>query len=127
MGIVQEYLKKKKIKELGLPKMYIVKSTPKGVSDIKESQVINIVEGKNKKIYSDIYPEGKVIPYKIYYMEDGFPYEIDMDEDSISDSVEGHGTGFGDLWGWTYYCTLSEDDAKEYHKNETERVSKKYF
>jgi hypothetical protein len=31
MSKVQEYLKKKKIQQLGLPKLYVVKSSPEGV------------------------------------------------------------------------------------------------
>jgi len=40
MSQVQEYLKRKKIQELGLPKLYIVKSSPQGVEKPVERQVV---------------------------------------------------------------------------------------
>lgn len=44
MAKVQEYLKKKKIQELGLPKLYLVKSSPEGVEKPVERQVVEIIE-----------------------------------------------------------------------------------
>jgi len=43
MSKVQEYLKKKKIQEMGLPKLYVVKSSPDGVEKPVERQVVEII------------------------------------------------------------------------------------
>ncbi len=123
MSKVQEYLRKKKIKELGLPMMYVVKSTPDGVGKPVERQVVEIKPNYNFVTYSD----GKMVLLSKYVMEDDFPYEIDIEENNISASNSGYGSGFGDLWGWTYYCTLSKEDAEQYYINEWERVKDKYY
>ena len=52
--------------------------------------------------------------------------EIEIEVDKISTSEDGFSSGFGDLWQWSYYCTLSKKDADEYYLKELERVSKKY-
>jgi hypothetical protein len=41
MSKVQEYLKKKKIQKMGLPKLYVVKSSPDGVEKPVERQVVH--------------------------------------------------------------------------------------
>lgn len=111
MSKVQEYLKRKKIQELGLPKLYIVKSTPKGVEKSIECQVVEILElnGVNR-----------------YKIEDSFPYEVDILRGETSNIQHGYGSGFGDLWGWTYFSSLSLTEAEVYYLNELERVKEKY-
>lgn len=123
MSKVQEYLRKKKIKELGLPIMYVVKSTPTGVDKPVEIQVVEIKPNCVIRNYSD----GNKVPLNRYFMENDFPYEIDIEQDSISVSESGYGSGFGDTWVWTYYCTLSKEDAEQYYINEWERVKDKYY
>ena len=104
MSKVQEYLKKKKIQELGLPKLYVVKSSPEGVEKPVERQVVEIIE--------NVAFRGKErLPIDRYKLDDcGFPYEVDIIRDEISTKDDGYGSGFGDLWSWSYFSSLSKDD-----------------
>ena len=120
MSKVQEYLRNKRIKELGYPKMYTVESSREGVKSPIERQVIEISDGE-----FIISSEGK-IPSKRYKFEDSFPLSVDIQEGKNSSKEEGYGSGFGDLWGWTYYSTFSKEDAEKYYEEESERVRQKY-
>lgn len=116
---VQEYLRKKKIKDLALPKLYIVKSTPEGVDQPVERQVVEIVEGIGLDCI-------KNLPIDRYKLEGEYPYEVDIVRGETSDIDSGYGTGFGDLWGWSYFSSLSKDDADQYFNEESIRVKNKY-
>jgi DNA-directed RNA polymerase subunit H (RpoH/RPB5) len=124
MGKVQDYLKQKKIQELGLPKMYIVKSDRTGIDSPIEVQVNDIKENLIQKRYFD--NKWEEIPYKKYIF-DQYPYEIDIELDKISNVETGYSTGFGDLWEWSYFCTLSKEEADKYYIEEFERVKNKYL
>ena len=68
MTKTQEYLRIKRIRELGLPKLYVVKSSPEGVEKITERQVVEIIE--------NVAFRGKErLPIDRYKLDDcGFPY-----------------------------------------------------
>lgn len=129
MSKVQEYLSRKAREKLNLPTMYVVHSSREGVDKPLEKPVtaIKVDAGWSffrKKDGSNL--EEKVSLTK-YSMEGGFPYEILIPVGQKSSKEEGHGSGFGDLWSWTYFCTLSKDEALEYYKVESKRVQDKYF
>jgi len=121
MTKTQEYLRIKRIRELGLPKLYVVKSSPEGVEKITERQVVEIIE--------NVAFRGKErLPIDRYKLDDcGFPYEVDIIRDEISTKDDGYGSGFGDLWSWSYFSSLSKDDIERYYQEETERIENKYF
>lgn len=119
MNKVQEYLRKKEIERLGLPKIWIVKSERTGVQLPTEHQVVEIRKSVGVR--------NGVLSIDRYVIETGFPYEIDIVEGEMSTSEEGYGTGVGDLWDWTYYCTLSKNDADRYYIEELKRVNEKYL
>lgn len=119
MSKVQEYLKRKKIEELGLPKLYIVKSSPEGVEKPVERQVVEIVE--------NVAFRGKErLPIDRYKLEGSYPYEVDILRGETSGKVEGYGTGFGDLWAWGYFSSFSKEESEKYYKEEVQRVRDKY-
>lgn len=120
MSKVQEYLKKKRMQELGLPKIYVVKSSREGVKKPVERQVEQIIENIGWK--------GKErVPINRYKLEgDNGPYEVDIPIGEDSNKEDGYGSGFGDLWGWTYFSSFSKTDADEYYEKELERVKNKY-
>ena len=127
MSKVQEYLKLKRIKEQGLPVMYIVHSSPEEVKEPYQVQVEEIIKGTHPSLtYGE---NNEIISEKTYdkyiLLHDGFPKEILIAE--TSNQVSGYGSGFGNLWGWTLFCTLSKDEADEYYKKELQRVSEKYL
>jgi hypothetical protein len=120
MSKVQEYLKKKKIQESGLPKLYVVKSSPEGVEKPVERQVIEIIE--------NVAFRGKErLPIDRYKLEGGYPYDVDILRGEISSKDDGYGTGFGDLWSWSYFSSFSKTDIEKYYEEELLRVKNKYL
>ena len=115
MGKVQEYLKNKKIQELGLPTLYVVKSSPEGVEKLVERQVVEIV--KNVAFKGELR-----LPVDRYKLEGGYPYEVDILRGETSSINEGYGTGFGDLWAWSYFYSFSKEDVEKYYEQELLRV-----
>jgi len=78
MSKVQEYLKRKKIEQLGLPKLYIVKSSPESVEIPVERQVVNIVEN---------------VAFRRYELEGSYPYQVDVLRGETSSRDDGYGSG----------------------------------
>jgi len=121
MGIVEEYLKNKKIKEMELPKLFIVKSTRLGVDKPIERQVESVREGVSYRI------DGKErTRIDRYGLGSQYPYEVDMLLGETSTNDCGYGTGTGDLWQWGYFSSFSEDEANGYYEAELKRVTEKY-
>lgn len=121
MSKIQEYLKSKKIKELGLPKLYIVKSTPDGVEKPVERQVEEIIENVSFRGKERV----PIDRYKL--LKDVYPYEVDILRGETSNKDEGYGTGFGDLWSWSYFSSFSPEEAEKYYQEELIRVKNKYL
>lgn len=120
MSKVQEYFKKKKTQELGLPKLYVVKSSPDGVETTVQKQVVEII--KNVAFRGE-----ERIPIDRYKLEDGYPYEVDILRGETSTKDDGYGTGFGDLWCWSYFSSFSKNDSEKYYEQELLRVQNKYL
>lgn len=120
MTRVQDYLRNKKIQEMGLPKLYVVKSSPEGVEKPVERQVVEIKE--NIGFRGD-----ERLPIDRYKVEDGYPYDVDFLRGENSSKEDGYGSGIGDLWGWSYFSTFSKEDAEIYYNLELDRVQKKYL
>ena len=110
MTKVQEYLHKKRLQDQlqVTPKLYFVKSTREGVDIPLEIQVTNIIKNA----------------YSVTYEFEEYPCSVTIKNNETSSIEEGHGTGVGDLWSWSYYYTLSLDDAEMYYKNEILRIQK---
>ena len=113
MGKVQDYLEKKRIEKEGYPTMWVVHSTREGVKEPIERQVIHSVYGSQNIKY--------VLKTKEY------PFEITLKHGNTSDIDEGYGSGFGDLWMWTYFTSLSKKEGDEWYEEETKRVMLKYL
>ena len=122
MSKLDEYKEKKRIEALGLPTMWIVKSTKEtGVEEPYEVQTKEIFKIGTRR-YNDK-PNIDVYCYRL--VNNGYPYEVDIEEGAISGISEGYGTGFGDLWVWTYYSSLSKEDAFAYYEKEKRRLENK--
>jgi hypothetical protein len=122
MGKVQDYLEKKRIEKLGLPKIWIVRSDRNGVDLLLEDQVVVIV-----KNISAIYDGKKKTMMDRYKIKNSFPYDIDIEVGHTSAMESGYGTGEGDLWAWSYFSSLSKLEAEEYYDKELVRVNEKYL
>ena len=118
MTRLEEYFERKRIMDLALPKLYIVKSTRCGVEQPVEKQVIEIKNGGIR-----LSPTKKQI-YR--YIIEGSPYEVEIVDGETYNMNEGYGTGFGDLWEWSYYSSFSKEDADAYYLEELERIKEKY-
>lgn len=116
MSKVQEYLDNKRIKELNLPKIWVVKSDRNGVNNPIEYQVNRIVETVGKRNEKTINR----------YIISESPYEIDIIVGESETIDSGFGTGCGDLWAWSYYSSFSKADCDSYYKKELKRVNDKY-
>jgi hypothetical protein len=126
MNKLQEYLEKKRIATLELPKMWIVKSTRKGVELPIEVQVSKIKENNG----SCSWYEGKNFvtkPITKYYLEDYLFDSVGIVEGKEYELQVGSGSGCGDLWEWSYYCTLSKELAFKYFEKELEIITDKYI
>lgn len=118
MTKLEDYFERKRVIDLALPKLYIVKSTRCGVEQPVEKQVIEIKNGGIR-----LSPTKKQI-YR--YVIEGSPYEVEIVDGETYNMNEGYGTGFGDLWEWSYYSSFSKEDADAYYLEELERVKEKY-
>lgn len=119
MSRVQEYLKIRKIQEMGLPKLYVVKSSPKGVEMPIERQVVEIVKGVEFR------GEKRLIVDR-YKLENEYPYEVDIVRGESSTQKDGYGSGIGDLWDWSYFSTFSKEESYKYYDLELTRVKERY-
>jgi len=120
MSKLKEYLEQKRIRELELPKLYVVKSTKEGVEKPMEMQVIQI----KKNVGISHTQEGKVSIHR--YFVNNSPFEIDILEGKTNAIDMQYGSGCGDLWGYTYFSSLLPNEADEFYDKELERVNQKY-
>ena len=111
MSKLQEYLKRKRIKELGLPQIWVVESTPDGV---ERPIAVQVIETPHEW--------ANYIRYKL----DGSPFEVDIEKGSSSRKREDWGTGFG-VWARTEFCSLSEEEANDYFEKESFRFNQNTF
>lgn len=126
MGIVQDYLENKKTKALGLPKLYIVKSTREGVEAICERQVIEITENVSYRYGHRNTIDKTPIDRYSFAPDEAYPFSFDIARGEQSAVDQGFGSGTGDLWSWTYFASFSMEEAEQYHKEESIRVQEKY-
>ena len=115
MTKLEEYKRNKEIERLGLPLMYIVRSTRKGVEMFERQTVEKIPNGLvnsmviNNFRFDESPYEGNIIDGKAYSIEDGY------------------GSGFGDLWEWRYLYSIDKQLADDYAVTELERITKTYL
>lgn len=98
--------------------MYI--HPPEGVKDVVEKQVVEIIEN-----VGTLYTDNEKLPIDRYKL-DTSPYEVEIvrGETFVEDSQ--YGSGFGDLWGYTYFSSFNREESERWYEKELERVSKKY-
>ena len=105
---------------MGLPKLYVVKSSPDGVEKPVERQVVEIIE--------NVAFSGKErLPIDRYKLEGGYPYDVDILRGETSSKDDGYRTGFGDLWCWSYFSSFSKGDIDKYYEEELLRIQNKYL
>lgn len=113
MSKVQEYLEKKRIAKLGLPKLWVVKSTKE--TGVDEPYEIQVKEINNDMSCSNVY---------IYKLDD-YPYEINIEDGAKSGVNHGYGSVFGDLWSWTIACFFLKEDAYAFYETEKRKLENK--
>lgn len=120
MSRVEEYKKKKFIEQLMLPKLWVIRSDREGVSMPRQLQVISIEEISER---TNGFVRTKVKRYKF----DEAPFDIDIEEGRDNGMNQGYGSGFGDLWCWTWFCTFSEEEALNFYRMESTRIEETYL
>lgn len=120
MSRVDEYKKKKMIEEMKLPKLWVIHSDREGVSMPRQLQVVAIDE-IGERHYE--YYRTKVKRYK--FEEE--PFSIDIEEGRDNGRNHGYGSGFGDLWCWTWFCSFSEEESLDYYRMESARIEETYL
>lgn len=61
------------------------------------------------------------------YIFNEAPYELKIIDGDEFGEYEGYGSGFGDLWAYSYFGTFDEAVAKFLFSEETKRVTDKYL
>jgi hypothetical protein len=103
--LIEEYKRKKAM--IGKPStMFVIESTPEGV--LLHKREILSIEGNEYKIGA-------------------FPYDIKLKNEKDIHEQNGYGSGCGDLWGWSYYSMLDEEQAAKLFVDESKRVYDKYL
>src|ERR1035437_2005065 len=103
-----DYLRKKgelPIEDLGV--IYTFKSDRKGVSEIKESLVYE--KNTSPRGRQLLNHELSVVTFKLKES----PFEVNMRGNEVVSTYEGHGSGCGDLWEWTYFASLVRKALEE--------------
>lgn len=129
MNKTQYLVNKGRIPDLANGNMWIVKSTRTGVTmyelpvwEIRDSsfvrQSFDPIKGKAT--------EPKVVNQKTYILNDS-PYDVAIEEGKTHGEQHGHGTGFGDLWSWSYFGSFDKEVAQKFYEEETLRVQMTYM
>lgn len=113
-------------KAIGFPKLYIVKSTREGVDPPVERQVIDIVEDVSFSIYVDGQILDKRTPSDRYVLDE-FPHDVDILRGETFRKNDEYCSGVGDTWMWSYFYSLSLEEAEKYFKEESVRVQREYL
>lgn len=116
----EDYLRKKgRLPKEPLGTIYTFTSDRKGVKEIVEHLIWE------KRISSYRIDGENRIPIIEYKVKES-PYLCEIIEGGIVGSNEGHGSGFGDLWSWTQFCSLDRNSLEIERGKEAIRIQKKY-
>ena len=55
---------------------------------------------------------------RYFILENGFPNKFDLVRGESSTTEDGHGSGMGDLWSWTYFISLSKEEALKWRESD---------
>jgi hypothetical protein len=116
----EDYLRKKGLlppEPLG--EMYTFKSTREGVGEIKKILIWKhtVSTGRGSE------GEFKIDNYE--FRES--PYNGQIYGGSLIGENRGCGSGFGDLWAWTWFISLDENALIEAREKEYQRIKEKYL
>lgn len=109
MNNLQKYIKSKQLKVRGFTNMFIVKSTPNGVENIKSIPIIGFKIKENST------------NYKLDTNE--YPFEIEIKDNENHFEDVGYGSGFN-CWEWTYFSTPYKKVADSYILTQFDYVKK---
>jgi len=121
----EDYLRKKGL----LPKenygvLYCFKSDRSGVTDIKEVLIWEKYIQKNAGHRGSFSSIG--IDITNYKMEET-PYEVSIWADEKFSEHRGIGSGYGDLWSWSWFSSEDKSVLEEERAKELKRVTEKYI
>lgn len=122
MTKTQEYLFKKTAK-----KMWYSHSDRRGVSEPKEIYIReekDLPDGISLDLSNGGYIEIKFPRRKFGFNE--APYEMEFHNNDDFGIESQYGSGFGDLWGYTNYCSFDKNKVIDWVFVEAERIKQKY-
>jgi hypothetical protein len=120
----QDYLiKKGQVADSANGTLWIIKSTRTGVI-MYEAPVVEITNSGAITFYDD--DKNKVTVTTKRYKLGESPYEIDVRDDTKIGQEHGYGTGFGDLWSWSFFASPDKDKILKLYEDEKLRVQTKY-
>lgn len=123
----EQYLRNKGV----LPKedfgtLFEFEATRDGVSTIKEVLIWDIYNGEIIRSWTE---SGKLVKETIktkeYHLRES-PYTITIEEGNSIVEKHGYGSGFGDLWSWSQYASLSLEDLEKHRIKVEIDVKSKY-
>ncbi len=120
---LQEYKERKRMEALNL-RIFICKSDKNGTGEIEEYLVKHVMPNHGTKKYADGITKSIT---KYLLNTDKFPMEVEITEGDDFENIKGYGSGFGDLWEWTYHCSLSKEECLEWKTIEQKRIEDEYF
>ena len=118
----EEYLREKgRLPVVDLGVMYAFESNRKGVGEIKEILIYEQTEGEGWR--GD--PTEACVLKKYKYKES--PYESTFWPGDIVVEDRGCGSGFGDLWSWSWFTSTDIKALELKRKEEHKRIKTKYI
>lgn len=102
--VMEDYLRKKgRLPEKDLGKIYCFQASPKGVDEIKELLIWKTHKTKGWRGS----PTNEVL-LNNYEMKEA-PYYAEIWGDEVVHENRATGSGFGDLWGYTWFSSMDRD------------------
>jgi hypothetical protein len=115
----KDYLRKKgRLPSQDLGTLFVFKSTPDGVGEITEHVVWDEIEGGYNS-------NNGSTRYKILRLKEP-PFECTLVDGQDVGEESGHGSGFGDLWSWSYFFSINKESLEAKRAQENKRVYEKY-
>jgi hypothetical protein len=119
----EDYLRKKgRLPKEDFGSVFVFKSTPGGVGEIQE----HLIWEKESRHYNVIASGGRrEVPYTKFKLKDS-PFECQIDDDKTLGVESQYGSGVGDLWAYSFFCSLDKQVLENAREEEAKRIEEKY-
>jgi len=119
----EEYLRKKgRLPKEDFGSIFVFKSTPSGVGEIHEHL---IWEKKPWKYSTYIDGSCQDVPTTKFKLKES-PFDCSIDNHKVIGVESQYGSGVGDLWAYSFFCSLDRDALEKEREKESNRIKEKY-